>query len=282
MVFGILTDSSPARDAYLAAENRVSQAFLLVKHLDDCRGFADEIIFYQRVRKQILKTIPGKKTPEEVERAVRDLVDDAVDSTGLVDIFKAAGIDRPDISILDDEFLKTFKDKPHPDLRLKLLEKLIRDELASRLPRNLAKTRDFQEMLEETLRRYHNRLLDAAAVVEAMLRIKKELDATWQRAERLGLSAEELAFYDAIEACSGDLPQQKLLSDLVHDVVAAVKRNVKVDWTRPHRADVQAALRAAVKRTLARHHVSADQLTTLTESVMKQAEALYVDWPMAA
>ena len=129
LVFGHLTDDDELRDHFLQAETRLAHAYLLVKHLDDCRAFADEVIFYQRVRKQILKSIPGRRTENDVERAVRDLVDDSVGSEGVVDIFKAAGIENPDISILDDQFLQTFKDKPLENLRLKLLQKLLADKI---------------------------------------------------------------------------------------------------------------------------------------------------------
>ena len=117
-VYGHLAEDDERRDHFLQAELRLTSAFLLVKHLDDCRAFADEIIFYQRVRNQILKALPGKKPVKDIERAVRDLVDDSVETEGVVDIFKAAGIEKADLSILDDKFLQTFKDQPLPNLRL--------------------------------------------------------------------------------------------------------------------------------------------------------------------
>lgn len=110
--YGHLAEHEDQRDSYLNAEHQLTSVFLLVKHLEDCRRFADEVIFFQRVRKQIVKTLPGRRPDREVEKAVRDLVDDAVESQEVVDIFKAAGIEKADISILDDRFLQTFKDKP--------------------------------------------------------------------------------------------------------------------------------------------------------------------------
>src|SRR5262249_9764025 len=138
LAYGHLAGDDELREHFLQAELRLTSAFLLVKHLDDCRGFADEVIFYQRVRKQIMKSMPGKKPVKELERAVRDLVDDSVETEGVVDIFKAAGIDKADISILDDQFLQTFKDHPQVNLRLKLLEQLVRDEIQARKKKNLA------------------------------------------------------------------------------------------------------------------------------------------------
>jgi len=116
LVYGTLSEDEEPRDAFLQAELRVSHAYLLVKHLDECRPYADELIFYQRARKQILKAIPDRRSERELEQAVRDLVDESLASEGVVDIFEASGIERPDLSILDDEFLQTFKDKPLPIL----------------------------------------------------------------------------------------------------------------------------------------------------------------------
>jgi len=282
LVYGTLSDDEERRDAFLAAELRLSHAYLLVKHLDECRPLADELIFYQRVRKQVLKTNPGRRTEREVEQAVRDLVDDSVAAEGVVDIFAAAGIERPDLSILDDEFLQTFKDKPLPNLRLKLLEKLLADKIKERQARNVAKARSFLDLLEATLQKYHNRLIDAAAVIRAIIQIRDEMDADDERAKELRLEEDELAFYDAIAANFGQVYEQEFLRDLVHDVVLSIKRNLKVDWTEPHRHDVQAAVRVAVKNVLRKRGVKAADLEGFVSAVMEQAEASFRDWPLAA
>jgi type I restriction enzyme, R subunit len=171
--------------------------------------------------------------------------DEHVESEGVYDIFKAAGIEKADLSILDDNFLQTFRDKPLPNLRLRLLEKLLADELTNHERKNLAKAKSFREMLEKTLQKYHNRLIDAAAVIKAMLEIKKDIEQDAKRAEALGLSEEELAFYDAVAATYQDIYSIDFLRDLVHEVVQSVKRNLKIDWTAPHREDVKAGVRAA-------------------------------------
>jgi type I restriction enzyme R subunit len=282
LVYGLLTDTDEKRDEYLQGELRLTSSFLLVKHLDDCRKYVDEVIFYQRVRKQLLKTTTRRKTQEEIERAIRDLVDDSVASTGVVDIFKAAGIKKPDISILDDDFLQTFKDKPHQNLRLKLLTKLMHDEIVLRQSRNLTQAKSFRALLEEMLRKYHNRLIDAAAVIQAMIRMRKEWEESDKRAADLGLEKEELAFYDAVATNYATVYGNEYLSGLIHDVVQTIKRNLKVDWTEAHRDDVMAGIRAAVKRVLRQRDVKAEDLEPLTKAVMEQAAALYADWPVAA
>ncbi len=282
LVYGHLTVDDHLQDAFLDAELQLSTVFLLVKHLDDCRKVADEIIFYQQVRNQIRKTLTRRAPKQDLERAVRDLVDEHIESEGVVDIFKAAGLEKADVSILDDKFLQTFKNRPHENLRLKLLHKLLADEIHYRQKKNLAKARSFREMLESTLQKYHARLIDAAAVVKAMLQIRTEMDADERRASELNLEGDELAFYDAVAENYATVYEQELLRDLVHDVVQSIKANLKVDWTEPHREDVRAEVRAAVKRVLRRRKIREQDFEPFLNRIIEQAEALYADWPQAA
>jgi type I restriction enzyme R subunit len=213
---------------------------------------------------------------------VRDLVDDHVEAEGVIDIFKLAGVVPPDISILDERFIDTLRGGAQENLRLKLLERLLHDEITLRERRNLVKFRSFRELLEASLTKYHNRVITAAEVVQEMIRIRREIEADARRATELGLGEDELAFYDATAAVHGQVGEVPILRDLVRDVVAAIKRNLKVDWTAPHREDVQAAIRAAVRRALRKRDVSAAEIDTILARVMSQAEALYADWPAAA
>jgi type I restriction enzyme R subunit len=282
LVYGTLTDEDALRDHFLEAEGRLSVAFLLVKHLADCRAHADEIIFCQRVRNQLLKTLPGQKLPHAVEHAVRDLVDDSIATDEIVDIFKVAGIDQPDVSIIDDIFLQTWKSKPLENLRLKLLQRLLDDEIKRALRKNQTRARSFHELLRATLEKYHNRLIDAAAVIREIIRIRDELRAEEQRAGALGLDDDELAFYDAVAANLGTVFDQAVLSGLIHDVVQTIKHNLRVDWTAPHRDDVKAGVRSAVRRVLRRKGVKAEDLEPFIAAVMQQAEQSYREWPLAA
>lgn len=282
LVYGVMAEDEMRRDDFFDAEVRLTAAFLLVKHLDDCRQHADEIIFCQRVRNQLRKALPGRKKKGAIEQAVRDLVDDAVESEGVVDIFTAAGLPRADISVLDEQFLQTFKDKPQQNLRLMLLEQLLADEIRRRQPRNVAQAKSFRELLEKTLQRYHNRLIDAATVVAEMLRMKQEMDASDTRARELGLAEEEVAFYDAIAENAARVYDEVFLRDLVHDVVQTIKRNLKVDWTEPHRDQVRAEIRAAVKRVLRKREVREADFEPFIARFIQQAEAQYAEWPLVA
>jgi type I restriction enzyme, R subunit len=282
LVYGHLTGDDELTRQYLEAELRLTKAFLLVKHLDDCRPFADEVIFNQRVRKQLQKALPGSKPKHDLERAVRDIVDDSVESEGVVDIFKIAGFEKADISILDDDFLQTFKHKEYPNLPLKLLQKLIDDKITLRRKRNLARAKSFRELLEATLQKYHNRLIDAATVIETMIRIKQDMENDDRRARLLGLSDEELAFYDSVAENYKEIYGNEFLCGLIHEVVQIIKRNLKVDWTQPHREDIKAGVRAAVKRTLRTKGVKVTDFDQFVSYIMEQAEALWADWPIAA
>lgn len=244
--------------------------------------FADEAIYYQRTRKQLLKTLPGeKKRASTIEAAVRDLVDETIESEGVVDIFQAAGLERTDISILDEQFLQTFKDKPFENLRLKLLEKLLADEIQARGKRNLARAKSFCELLEKTLQNYHNRLIDAAAVIKTMVEIRRDMEESEVRAAALNLSAEELAFYEAVAENYQQIYGQEFLRDLVHDVVQTIRRNLKVEWTEPHRENVKAAVRAAVKRVLRNRGVKEKDFDNFLNFIMEQASALYANYPLS-
>ncbi len=210
------------------------------------------------------------------------MVDESLAAQPAVDIFKVAGIDRADISILDENFLQTFKDRPLANLRIRLLEKLLSDEVQTHQIRNLAKARSFREMLERTMQKYHNRLIDAATVIKSMLEIRKEMEDLDKRAAALGLGEDELAFYDAVAENYDRIYGVEFLRDLIHEVVQTIKRNLKVDWTEPHREDVKASVRAAVERVLHKKGIKATDFDQFVTTIMAQAEALYDDWPLVA
>jgi len=200
----------------------------------------------------------------------------------VADIFKASGIEKQDISILDEAFLEEFKSHQQENLRLKLLAKILSDELRLREKTNLTKYKSFKEMLEQTLLRYHNRAIQAADVVRVLIQIRKDIEKEDERTKQLNLTAEELAFYDAVAQNVANLYDQQFLCDLVRDVVQAVKKNLKVDWTKPHREDVKAGVRAAVKTVLRKKGVKAEYLEALTKQVIIQAEAMFSNWPLPA
>jgi type I restriction enzyme, R subunit len=285
LCYGTLTGDEKTLDDFLADEHRLSKAYSLVSHLPRCVPHREEVAFYQMLRKQLRKLKPTvRKGLEDLDRAVRELVDESVSAQPAVDIFAVSGLGKPDISILDDAFLAGFRKQKTPDLQALLLEKLMRDELELRRRGNLVQYRNFREMLDETITRYNNRAIQAADVVKVLVEIRQAQVQNDQRKQELGLSDEELAFYDVIRegAPQGIPTDNEWIASLVRDVVQSVRGNVKVDWTRSHRRDVHAGVESAVKMVLRRRKIQGEQFRFLLHRLMKQAEATYEEWPLAA
>ncbi len=249
-------------------------------HLSQAAVYASEVAFYQAIRANLRKTMTGPPSPTTLDRAVRDLIDRSIQTEGVVDLFKAAGIERPDVSIIDERFLQEHSNTEYPNLRLKLLEKLMRDDLRGLNKKNPVRTRSFFEMLEQSLEKYHNNILSAAQLVEEMIGMRKEMTEGDEARERLGLSDEELAFYDALVLKGGQLYDEPFLAKLVRAVVVKVKANLRPDWTKAHREDVRAGIRAAVKRVLLERGVKPEDFDLIIARVMENAEAVYGAWPL--
>ena len=285
LCYGALAQDEERLEDFLADEHRLSKAYSLIRHLPVGDEHREEVAFYQLLRKELRKLKPkARQSVEDFERAVKDLVDETILARPAVDIFAVAGLERPDISILDEKFLAGFKNQPQQDLQVRLLEKLMRDDLEQRRRKNLVRYRSFKQMLDEAITRYNNRTIEAADVIQVMVEIRKKQEEDARRQRELGLSDDELAFYDVIaEGAALGIPTDNAwIAGLVHDVVQAVKRNLKVDWTRSHRRDVYASVESAVKRVLRKRRIKGEQFQFLLHRIMKQAEAVYEDWPMAA
>ncbi len=285
LVYGTLAPDESLKEDFLADEWRLSKAFSLVSHLPQAQSHSDEVAFYQMIRKQLRKLEPeAKQKAVQLERAVRDLLDESIAAGDAFDIFARAGLDRPEVSILDDEFLAGYGQQGNEDLQMRLLLKLLNDELDRGRKRNLGRYRSFKEMLDEALNRYNNRLIEANDVVAVIRKIHAQQQADAQRQAELGLSDEELAFYDVIVL--GDdinLAQtDEWIADLVRQVVKSVRANLQVDWTKPHRSDIEAAVQSAVGRVLRRKRIKGEQFAFLRKRLMKQAKASYEEWPLVA
>ncbi len=188
------------KDRCLNAVRELTQAFALAVPHEETLHIRDDVGFFQAVRAQLIKRAPGDPGPsEDIDFAVRQIISRAVASEGVMDIFAAAGLDKPDISVLSDEFLAEVRGMPHRNLAVELLQKLLRGELATRRKKNVVQARSFAEMLEQTLHRYQNRAIEAAQVIEELIQLARDMREANARGERLGLSEDELAFYDALE-----------------------------------------------------------------------------------
>jgi type I restriction enzyme R subunit len=258
----------------------LSRAFALAVPHEDALAIREDVAFFQAVRAGFIKATPmdGKPTTSDMDGAIQQLVSRAVASDQIIDIFAAAGLKSPDISILSDEFLAEIRDLPHKNLAMELLRKLLKDNIRASARRNLVQSRSFAAMLEETIRRYQNRSLEAAQVIEELIELAQQIRNAHQRGENLGLTEEEVAFYDALETNDSAV---KVLGDdtlraIARELVDTVRRNVTIDWTL--RESAQANLRRLVKRILRKHGYPPDKQEKATQTVLAQATLIAKDW----
>ena len=235
--------------------------------------------FFRRSRSALVKRAEVEVRPqEELDHAVRQIVSRAVAPDGVMDIFAAAGLEKPDISILSDKFLAEVQGMPQRNLAIELLSKLLQGELSVRRRKNIVQARSFAKMLEQTIHRYQNRAIGAAQVIEELIGLAHELREANARGEKLGLSDDELAFYDALGV--NDSAVQVLgdgaLRDIARELVETVRGNVTIDWTL--RENVRANLRRLVKRILRKYGYPPDKQERATQTVLEQAEVLSADW----
>jgi type I restriction enzyme R subunit len=265
---------------------KMEKAYKLVKHLDEVIPLGDEVTLYQMVRVQVKKLIApsriGTETDKTVEERLNDLVDSRLETREPIDIYEVAGIEKPDISILDEDFLKDTEKKEHEDLRLKLLQKLLEDHITVNFQEGSKKDREMRELLEKTLQNYHHRIIQAADVVRMMVEVKKEVDEETTFRKDLGLSDEEAEFYKAITALEIDAFDNQFLADLIHKIVKQLKKNLGEDWTSDHRRNIYAKVKLAVKKVLLDGKITGKQMEFITNAVMKEAEEQYRHWPQEA
>ena len=267
------------KERCLQAVLELSQAFALAAPHEEAIRIRDDVAFFQAVRSVLAKRAEGEARPEEdLDHAVRQLVSRAVASDGVVDVFAAAGLEKPDISILSEEFLAEVRDMPRRNLAVELLRKLLTGELAVRRRKNVVQARSFAEMLERTLLRYRNRAVEAAQVIEELIQLARDLREANARGEELGLSEDELAFYDALETNDSAVKVlgDGILRDIARELVETVRSNVTIDWTL--RENVRANIRRLVRRILRKHGYPPDKQEKATQTVLEQAEALSAGW----
>jgi type I restriction enzyme R subunit len=270
------------KDRCLHTVRELSQAFALAVPHTEALRIRDDVAFFQAVQAVLAKRAPGDARPEEdLDHAVRQIISRAVAPEGVVDIFAAAGIEKPDISILSEEFLAEVHGMPQKNLAVELLRKLLQGELHTRRRQNVVQARSFAEMLEQTIRRYQNRAIEAAQVIEELIQLAQDMRKAHARGEGLGLSEDELAFYDALE--TNDSAVQVLrdatLRAIAQELVRTVRANVTIDWTL--RENVRAQLRVLVKRILRRHSYPPDKQEQATHTMLEQAEVLSAAWAVA-
>jgi type I restriction enzyme R subunit len=259
----------------------LTHAFALAVPHDEALRIRDDVGFFQAVKAVLAKSPTQQVGRVDAELAIRQIVSNAIVSEDVVDIFAAAGLKKPDISILSDEFLAEIQAMPQRNLAVELLQKLLKGEIKIRSRRNVVQARKFSELIEASLRRYQNRAIETAQVIEELIGLAKDLNEALRRGERLGLNEDELAFYDALEV--NDSAVQVLgdasLRAIAKELVENVRKNTTIDWTQ--RENVQAKLRVIVKRILKKYGYPPDKQEQATRTVLEQAEVLSEGWAVS-
>lgn len=265
---------------YLQAVAALSKAFALAVPHERAMAVRDEVGLFQEIRVALVKVAASEaeRSPEDIESAIRQLVSRAVYPTEVVDIFAAAGLEKPDISILSDEFLADVRQLPQRNLALELLKRLLNDEIKTRLRKNVVQARSFADMIEAAVRKYQNRAIEAAQVIEELIGIAKEMRAAQSRGDELGLSDDEVAFYDALadNPSARQVMGDEKLRLLAQELVDRVRQSVTIDWQ--VRENARAQIRVLVKRVLRKYGYPPDMEQHATELVLEQTEALCKEW----
>ena len=261
----------------------LSRAFALCAASDEAEEIRDDISFFQALQAALNKhTIGRKKTPEELDAAIRQLVSKAIVTEGqVIDVFTAAGLPKPDISILSDQFLAEVRGLKYKNVAAELLAKLLKDELKIRAKHNLVQSQLFSEKLQKTLNAYHNRAIATQEVIEELIKLAKQMDAASKRGDDLGLTDDEVAFYDALAANESAIEAMgdDKLKVIATELITQVRKSVTIDWTL--RESARAKIRVMVKRILNKYGYPPDLQEEAVKTVLMQAELLCADWVAA-
>jgi len=264
------------KSRYIKEVTALSQAFAIAVPHDQAMDVKDEVSFFQAVKARLAKfDVTGQgRSDEEIETTIRQVIDKALVSETVIDVYDAAGIKKPDISVLSEEFMLELKDMKHKNVSIEVLKKILNDEIKTRSRTNIVQARSLMEMLEDSIKRYHNKILTAAEVIDELIKIGKEIKNSDKQAADLGLTEFEYAFYTAVanNDSAKELMQQDQLRELAVVLTERVRQNASIDWT--IKESVKAKLKVIVKRTLRHFGYPPDMQKLATELVLKQAEML--------
>jgi len=263
----------------LAALNK---AFSLATPHEEALAIRDDLAFFQAIRAGFVKTtIPSGRRKEDIDHAIRQLISRAVISDEVIDIFEAAGLPKPEISILSEKFLKEVEGLEHKNLAIELLNKLLNDQIKSRAKKNLVQSRSFAELLQKAIIKYQNRTIEAAKILEELLELAREIQKAQSRGENLGLNDDEIAFYDAITTNKSavEFMKDETLKKIAKELVREVRKSATIDFT--VKASVQAKMRITIKRLLKKYKYPPDQRPEAVRLIMEQAQLFGEEWAVA-
>jgi len=261
---------------YINEVTALSKAFAIAVPHDQAMDVKDEVGFFQAVKARLVKfdSTGSGRTDEELETTIRQVIDQALVSEQVIDVYDAAGIKKPDISVLSEEFMLELKGMAHKNVAIEVLKKLLNDEIKARARTNIVQARSLMDMLEDSIKRYHNKILTAAEVIEELIKVSKEIAHGDKQAADMGLSDYEYAFYTAVanNDSAKELMQQEKLRELAVVLTERVRENASIDWT--IKESVRAKLKVIVKRTLRFYGYPPDMEKLATDLVLRQAEML--------
>lgn len=258
----------------------LSKAFTLCCTLDEAKSVREEVAFMQGIKVLLTKRdiTAQRKTDEQREFAIRQIISSAVVSDSVVDIFDAVGLDKPNIGLLDDEFLAQVKNLPERNLAVELLERLLHGEIKSRFKSNVVQEKKFSDLLTNVIQRYQNRAIETAQVMEELIEMAKKFREVANRGDELGLTDDEVKFYDALANNESAVREMndEILKKIAHELTENLRQNIKVDWA--ERESVRANLRLMVRRILRKYKYPPDEQDGAVELVLQQVQALGEDW----
>jgi type I restriction enzyme R subunit len=275
-----ILEQDDGKKRFVQVVTEISRAFALCAASDEAEEIRDDVAFFQAISAALnKKSGESSKSPEQIEAAIRQLVSKAITTEGqVIDVFTAAGLKKPDISILDERFLAEVRGLKHKNVAAELLAKLLMDELKVRSKRNLVQSQLFSEKLKQTLNAYHNRAIATQEVIEELIKLAKEMDAATKRGHDLGLTDDEVAFYDALAANESAVQAMgnDKLKVIAAELITKVRQSVTIDWTL--RESARAKIRVMVKRILNKFGYPPDLQEEAVKTVLMQAELLCADW----
>lgn len=267
------------KERYLKHTAELLRAFALAVPHEKAMEIKEEVGFFQAIKSTISKTIASKgQYQEDLDSSIRQILSKAIVSDRVVDIFSAAGLKKPDISILSEGFLAEVRDMPQKNLAFEMLKRLLNDEINIRMKKNLIQAKSFREMLEKAIRKYTNRNIEAAQVIEELIELARKMKEEQERGKRLRLNDDEVAFYDALYVNDSAVKVlgDEVLRAIAIELVDTIRKNANIDWTL--RESVQAKMRLAVKRILNKYGYPPDKQKMATESVLEQAKIICKDF----
>jgi len=265
-------------DEFMKDEKKLTGLVSIVKSREEIAQFALDIIFIQHVSAAVRKAKSINVGRKDGQQRIRDLISQSIESEDLIDVFAMAGIEKPDVSILNDDFLLgAKKDKSGLALKIELMRNILKGEIALRLRKNIKKYNSLREEIEKVIELYHKNAIDSYTTVLELVERAKAMQEEEKRQRELGITDEELAFYDIIHAKREIMNEAGPIQNIVHAICKAVKDNLEIDWTK--KEDAKAAIRLAIKKEL-RGKVSLDELNKILQEIMEQAEGQFKDWPL--